>query len=298
MRSPDGSTSDADSHRSVEVRHDQVSEFDAGALHDLLDRPGPRPIAGDELPPLWHWLAFRPEARHEGLGPDGHPKPGGILPPMHGKARVWAGAHVVIDARLHVGETLIRRARVGNVETKSGRTGELTLVSLDNQIQPDEPGAKVLHDQQSLIYRDMTTAKPKQSQPGRTSNDLATTTAWARTVEIEPTFLFRFSALTYNAHRIHYDRTYATQVEGYPGLVVHGPLQAVLLADSIERAHPGMRLAAITVRAKAPAFDNQPLELQVSSIDSRSGASSVVTAAVTRGDTTTMTASAVLEPLT
>ena len=249
----------------MEERDDRVPEAAAGAMHDLLDRQGDRPTAATPLPLLWHWLAFLPQAKQADLGADGHPRTGSFLPPAHGRSRMYAGATITRTGNLRVGERLHRASTVASVVSKKGKTGELTFVTVHHDLTShDSLDERRISEDQDIVYRD----------PGPTKAPSPTATGdvdpgdpdwvWGRHVAIDPTLLFRFSALTYNAHRIHYDRDYATGVEGYPGLVVHGPLQAMLLADALERLYPDRFITSFQFRAVAPAFDDYSLNLRVS----------------------------------
>ncbi|GAA1840577.1 FAS1-like dehydratase domain-containing protein [Asanoa iriomotensis] len=235
----------------VEHRVETVSASAARALHDLLDDDGGEPPAdGDELPPLWHWLAFFPRARQRDLGEDGHPA-SGLLPPMPGLRRMHAGGELDIDAGVRVGEPLERTTTVSDVQVKSGRTGELTFVTTHAVVRS---ATGRLRERTDLVYR-----RPAGSTRAGEAEPAG---GWdvERTVPVDPTVLFRFSALTYNAHRIHYDRDYAA-AEGYPGLVVHGPLQAVLLVR-LAGAVAGGPVRRFRYRACAPAYDSADLVLR------------------------------------
>jgi 3-methylfumaryl-CoA hydratase len=235
-----------------ETREDTVTPAAARALHELLDRDGPGPRAGDPLPILWHWLAFWPQARQSELGEDGHPHAGRFLPPTGDRRRMYAGGRVAVTGTPAVGAPLTRTSQVAEVTRKTGRSGELLFVAVDHRIDAD--GAAI-DERAGLVFRDR--AAPADLPPAGAG------VAADREVAIDPALLFRFSALTHNAHRIHYDRRYATEVEGYPGLVVHGPLQAVLLADAVARVRPDRVVTAFAFRATAPAFDAHPLQLQI-----------------------------------
>jgi 3-methylfumaryl-CoA hydratase len=240
----------------TERRSDRVTQEAARSLHDLLDRPGAAPTAGDRLPLLWHWLAFTPQARQSELGPDGHPRTGGFLPPTAGRRRMYAGGHVSVTGDVHIDERLQRTSEVTDVREKQGRSGPLLFVTVDHEIAA--PGGAIL-DRNDIVYRE---PEPQASPVAsvHSLNDAEWT--WGRTVPIDPVLLFRISALTYNAHRIHYDREYAKTVEGYPGLVVHGPLQAILLADLANRTFPDHPVTSFAFRSIAPAFDDSALELR------------------------------------
>lgn len=270
----------------VETATDVVTARSAQGLHDLLERAGEPPRDGDPIPLLWHWLAFLPRARQSELAADGHPRTGGFLPPMGGKRRMYAGGRVrSAGGELRVGEVLQQTSRVADVRERHGASGPLTVVEIDRKIEGVEGQVQERVD---LIYTDAAPSgrRAQPAQPAPVNR--------ARTVPIDPTLLFRFSALTYNAHRIHYDRDYATGVEGYPGLVVQGPLQAILLAGAAERSRPGRAVVEFGFRAVAPAFDDAPLELaEVAGADA--GDSTTLDLVATSGGRTTMTARAVLD---
>lgn len=253
---------------SVERREDVVTQDAAGALHDLLDRSGERPSDRSPLPPLWHWLAFLPQARQGELGPDGHPQTGTFLPPMQGRARMYAGGRIRWSGPVCIGEPIARTSSVTKVTHKEGRTGDLVLVTVQHDIRATLED-KGIAEEQDLVYRPPRPPRRAASSQQPVSADPDANRDWpgGRDIQIEPSLLFRFSALTYNAHRIHYDRDYATTREGYPGLVVHGPLQAILLADAIFRAYPHGTLSEFSFRAVAPAFDDHPLKLRLAAYE-------------------------------
>ena len=231
-----------------ERRTDVVRAGAITNLRDLLDRPGPPP---ETVPLLWHWLAFQPQGRQADLGTDGHPRTGAFLPPMAGRRRMFAGATVTRRGSISVDEPLVRVSTVTGVEPKTGRSGDMVFVTVQHVVTGPRGSVEEVD---TIVYREPGDSAAVHECDG-------TGWAWRRPVVMNPTLLFRFSALTYNAHRIHYDRGYAMQAEGYPGLVVHGPLQAVLLADLAERHSPGASLSSITFRATAPVFDTGAFEV-------------------------------------
>ncbi|TDV43572.1 FAS1-like dehydratase domain-containing protein [Actinophytocola oryzae] len=219
----------------------------AHALGALLDVPVPD-LERDGLPLLWHWLYLLDRPAQADLGPDGHPTRGVVpVPPAPGLHRMWAGGRVTVHGPLRVGEPATRHSETQSVEDKHGRTGPLTFVVARHRIT--QRGELVVDEEQHLVYRDTT---PRHG-PYATPSVPPTADEWS--IDVTPTLLFRFSALTYNAHRIHYDRDYARDVEGYPGLLVHGPLQALAMAEAA-RAGGGTRLE---YRLVAPLFDHQGL---------------------------------------
>ena len=256
----------------VEDAVDVVTPAAAGALHDLLDLPGDAPSAGAPLPPLWHWLAFRPRSPQRLLGPDGHPPRGGFLPPVRLPRRMAAGFRVELARAPRVGEPLHRRATVVSVEAKTGRSGELVFVTTRAELRttPHDGATPLLVEEQDLVYRGVVppSGPPAAPGPGVAPDDPSPDGwPWARDLAVDPRLLFRFSALTYNAHRIHYDRDYARDVEGYPGLVVHGPLQALALAELCRAYIPNRAVRSFRSRAVAPAFDDGPVLLRGRELD-------------------------------
>jgi 3-methylfumaryl-CoA hydratase len=285
---------------------DRVTQSTTAALHELLDAPGPAPVAGDALPPLWHWTAFWPRSTQAALGADGHPPTGGFLPPADGRRRMAAGGRLRWQAPLRVEQPLQRSSTVRQVQTKAGRSGPLIFVTVEHAVGPADGTASAgttghhlsaqpgclpgLVESSDIVYLDPGARSPRARPAG---DGPAAEWHWHRQVPIDPTMLFRFSALTYNAHRIHYDRAYATQTEGYPGLVVHGPLQAVLLAELIRTQLPAAQLTDFTFRSLSPAFDDGPLTVQGRvAAPAEDGSTQVELAASTRHGTRTMTSTA------
>ena len=233
----------------TESRIDVVTAAPVAALSATLDRDDPPPCAGDPLPPLWHWLYFLPLARQSEIGPDGHAKRGGFLPPVPLPRRMWAGSRVEFHQSLRIGETIERTSTIDSVTTKEGRTGPLVFVRVRHSIA----GARGLAivDEHDIVYRRMPEPGEKPATPPRAPDGAS----WTRTIQPDDVLLFRYSALTFNGHRIHYDRRYVTEVEGYPGLIVHGPLIATLLLDLVRRERPEATVARFSFRAVSPLFD-------------------------------------------
>ena len=272
---------DQDWHPPTEVVSDTVTAGAAEALHGLLDAPGDPPGDGDALPALWHWLAFLPRVPQRQLGVDGHPRQGTFLPPIALPRRMFAGGRFTFDDVVTVGEPLVRTSSVASVEEKDGRSGKLVFVTVRHEIGR-EGGPPAIVEEQDLVYRGPSASAVSPADPAASR-----TWPWSWDMAIDPTLLFRFSALTYNAHRIHYDRTYAIEQEGYPGLVVHGPLQAVALAELTRRNCPGESLTSFRFRAVRPCFDDAPLKLR-----GRSQGGDVELEALGAGDQITMKAEA------
>lgn len=239
----------------AESRSDEVTSAPIAALSATLDRDDPFPRAGDPLPPLWHWLYFLPIPRQSELGPDGHAKRGGFLPPVPLPRRMFAGDRVQFHRTLRVGETIGRLSRIVDVNHKQGRGGPLVFVIVRHEISNREGVAVV--EEHDIVYRE----NPKANDPAPAPRTPPADAAWNREIRPEETLLFRYSALTFNGHRIHYDRRYASEVEGYPGLVVHGPLIATLLLDLLRRNIPDASVASLSFRAIRPLFDIAPFSV-------------------------------------
>lgn len=210
------------------------------------------PQPGEALPPLWHWAFFQEPVSAAELGPDGHPALGGFLPPAHNRNRMWAGSRLEFYQPLLVEAEVTCVSTILNVEEKHGRTGSLLFVTVRHEYFQD--GQRVLQDEQDIVYREPT--PPKLS-----GSDLVPEGQWREPVEPSPTLLFRYSAVTFNGHRIHYDWPYVTETEGYPGLVVHGPLIATLNLRAFTSAHPTARLKRFSFRGVRPLISPHPFEV-------------------------------------
>lgn len=221
------------------------------ALSATLDRDPERPAAGTPLPALWHWLYFLPLYRQSDVGPDGHAKRGGFLPPVPLPRRMWAGSQFEFRSPLRVGDALARTSTIENVTAKNGRTGPLVFVRVRHEIRRQGESDVALTEFHDIVYREA----PKPDDVAPPPTPAPSTPAWERQWIPDDVLLFRYSALTFNGHRIHYDRRYATQVEGYPGLIVHGPLIATLLLDLLRRERPDAQVARYEFRAVRPVFD-------------------------------------------
>jgi 3-methylfumaryl-CoA hydratase len=260
-----------------ETVHDSIGPTPVIALTATLDHPAAAVPTGTPLPPLWHWLYFLPMHRQSEIGPDGHAKRGGFLPPVPLPRRMWAGSQFEFRAPVRVGDTVARTSTIDDVTTKEGRTGKLVFVKVRHELRCNgavEPAIVEFHD---IVYReakrpgDVDPPPQKAPAPVSGSGSPGPETrplggqrpqgAWGRTLLPDDVLLFRYSALTFNGHRIHYDRRYATEVEGYPGLVVHGPLIATLLIDLLRRNAPEADVAAFRFKAVRPTFDGQPLRV-------------------------------------
>jgi len=217
-----------------------------------VDRASAELQAGDALPPLWHWLYFLEGLPPSALGRDGHPARGGFLPPVPLPNRMWAGGRVAFEADIPLGAEMEKRSQVQSVDHKRGRAGELVFVTVLHELFV--AGRRCIREEHDIVYKQPTppgaagavAAAEPRAAGGRVK-------AWTP----DSTQLFRYSALTFNGHRIHYDRRYVTEVEGYPGLIVHGPLIATLLVDLLRR-NAEAPLTRFAFRAVRPLFDTAP----------------------------------------
>ena len=234
--------------------HGSVDEAQAGRIHATLGNPRQAaPRRGEALPALWHWCAFAPVAPMAELGRDGHPALGGFLPRLPLERRMWAGGSLHFYAPLRVGERLERRSRIRSVEAKEGKTGPMVLVSVDHEIHGERGLA--IEERQDIVYL----AIPDSYVPPR-KMPVPAAPVVHNVVPMSETLLFRYSAVTFNAHRIHYDLAYAREVEHYPGLVVHGPLQATLLMQAA-CDHRGRRPVQFDFRGVHPMFAGEALDV-------------------------------------
>lgn len=208
---------------------------------------------GDPLPPLDHWLHFWDVQPPSAIGPDGHPEKGGFLPPIELPRRMWAGGRVRFLGPLALGEHVSRTTTIAAIEEKAGKSGTLVFVTLVHELSGSDGVA--IREEQDLVYRAAAGGTVAAPEP-----IAAPECRWHETVMPDPVLLFRYSALTMNGHRIHYDLPYATGVEGYPGLVVHGPLQAAMLARAAA-VRLGRPIAQFDFRGSSPAFADIPLHV-------------------------------------
>jgi 3-methylfumaryl-CoA hydratase len=239
----------------TEQVHDPLSGVQAQAAQAMLDEPAAPLVDGDALPLPWHWFFFLPRAPQATLDADGHPQRGGFLPPIPYPRRMFAGARMQVHRPLRVGVPALREGSIRDVVMKSGKTGALAFVTVAYRFMQD--GQLCLEEEQDIVYREPGAAV---AAPVQAALPPPPEGSWTRTLQPDTRLLFRFSALTFNAHRIHYDRAYATAVEGYPGLVVHGPLTAVLLLQLVRRSTP-RPVVAFSFRGVAPLFDLGPIRL-------------------------------------
>ena len=243
----------------------------AAAMSGLLDREPAVTAPGDPIPPLWHWLYFLDRPATSELGPDGHPAAGHFMPPIPQRRRMYAGGRASYTGAFRCGDEITRRSELADATVKQGRTGELLFVTVRSVFTT--AGAVIATEEQDLVYRSGPPAAGGSAGPRGPSeaaglaaggsagprgfNGAAGPAPWQIQIVPDPVLLFRFSALTYNAHRIHYDADYATGVEGHPGLVVHGPLLALLCFELPRRNAPRQRVTQLSFRARSPVYVGQ-----------------------------------------
>ena len=239
----------------TESREDLISPAPAAGLSATLDYSTPRASVGDPLPPLWHWLYFHAVSRPSDTDRDGHPRRGGFLPPVALPRRMWAGSRIRFESPLRVGDRARRDSAIASISHKQGSAGDLVFVTVRHRIYHGD--ALAIEEEQDLVYRE-TAAGNAASAPQPAPAEAQ----WSREIAPDPVLLFRYSAFTLNSHRIHYDRDYAMKVEGYPGLVVQGPLTATLLLDSLYRQWPDAQVKSFRFRGVRPLLEGRPLLLQ------------------------------------
>lgn len=241
-----------------ETVEDVASEVPLAGLAALLDRAAPWK---DVMPPLAHWLYFLGHARQSEIDVDGHPRRGGFLPPIDLPRRMWAGGRLTFEAEIPVGASIARRSTIADVTAKSGSRGNMVFVTVHHEIVTKAGVA--IREEQDIVFREA----PKPGAQNFASKGGPEPAEHARRVVPDPTQLFRFSALTFNAHRIHYDRDYCCDVEGYPELVVQGPFTAMLLMDHLLASVRHARVHSFKFRAQSPLFDTAPFDLCLNSRD-------------------------------
>ena len=235
---------------------DRIDAWPLAAFAALLDEPAPE----GALPPLWHWFCFLDAVPQRDLGDDGHPARGHFLPPVPDRRRMIAGGRAEFRAPVPIGAEVARRSALADVSVKTGRSGEMVFVTVRHELSVD--GAIAVVEEQDVVYR----SQPAGAAPARMHEmppaaepEAAPPGTWRLRLDPDEAMLFRFSALTYNAHRIHYDRPYVTGVEGYPGLVVHGPLLALLALELPRRFAPERWVASFEYRLQRPVFAGSPV---------------------------------------
>jgi 3-methylfumaryl-CoA hydratase len=235
---------------------DVITRRLAQELRVTLDRDGPPFRDGDVCPLAIHWCLAPPMVPQSRLGPDGHPARGDFLPPVPLPRRMWAAGRLEFNDALRVGDAVERHSKIADVNIKEGRSGRLCFVTVDHEVSTARGLA--LKERHDIVYRDAPSGNA--AKPNAPARDESRKAQWSETKGADAVMLFRYSALTFNGHRIHYDRQYVTEVEGYPGLIVHGPLQATLLVEfaaSIRSVGPRV----FSFRALNPLFDGQEFTL-------------------------------------
>lgn len=247
-------------------RTDRIRQWPVDAFAALLDQPALD--VGAPLPPLWHWFSFLDHPAQTEIGSDGHPAAGHFLPPIPHRRRMFAGGRWHRTAGvgpIRVGDEVTSESSVSSIEPKTGRSGEMAFVTIRNELSRDGELAAV--EEQDIVYRSeppddpgavpalgASTSGPRPDAAPAAAPDGAAPAEHELRIDPDPPLLFRYSALTYNTHRIHYDQPYATGVEGYPGLVVHGPLLALLALELPRRNRPAEDVLEFRYRLRKPAF--------------------------------------------
>lgn len=234
---------------------DTVGAFPARALALTLNQDNGQKLAeGDPVPAIWTWMNFLPLSLMSEVGSDGHPRRGGFTPPIDLPRRMWAGSRCTFEAPVRIGDSVERTSTITKIAEKSGAAGPMVLMTTTHEVRTN--GALAMREEQDIAF----IAIPERFMPPAPSP--LPPCEWREKLTVDPVMLFRFSALTFNGHRIHYDLSYATEVERYPGLVVHGPLQAIMLYDSALRHAPkGVRPARFQFRGMRPLFDFDAITL-------------------------------------
>lgn len=239
----------------TETRIDIADPERLQRLSALLDQPW---TVESGMPPLGHFVLFRPDERQSRLGDDGHPlrEPSGMLPAVDLPRRMWAGSRIRFEAELAPGAALVRTSRLASATPKSGKSGAMVFCTVVHEIRMQKSGVLLIQEEQDIVYRE---AHRSPDLAPRPEVKPSFTPEHVRSLQVDPVMLFRYSALTFNSHRIHYDRDYARTEEGYSGLVVHGPYLATLLFEHLARCTPGRRIATFDFRAISPSFDLEML---------------------------------------
>jgi 3-methylfumaryl-CoA hydratase len=234
--------------RSQEATDIVTAQLVKGLRATLFQEVG-EPVKGDAAPFTVHWCLAQPVFPMSMLGPDGHPARGGFLPPVPLPRRMWAGGEIEFVEPLRVGDESTRTSRIADVQVKTGSTGTLCFVSVEHSIS--SPRGVAIRERQDIVYREMTAGAPATAKAPPPPPK-----AQHREMHIsDPVLLFRYSALTFNGHRIHYDRDYVTKVEGYPGLIFHGPLQAAFIIEMAAKLRGGSPPKKFTYRGVQPLFE-------------------------------------------
>ncbi|MDM0109467.1 MaoC family dehydratase N-terminal domain-containing protein [Variovorax sp. J22R24] len=242
----------------TETTHARIDPHSVAAMGATLDATDESRV-GDALAPGWHWLFFNPVVAQSALGEDGHPRrdvPGSFLPPIPLPRRMWAASRIRYLTAIAIGSEAIRTSRILRITPKEGRSGSMCFVTVAHTTTVDDQVCVV--EEQDIVYREAAAAPAPR--PAEAPADAPI--QWRESHVPNTTLLFRYSALTFNGHRIHYDQPYAQDVEFYRGLVVHGPLTATLLQQFARRCKPALRLASFEFKGVSPLYCDEPMELQ------------------------------------
>lgn len=237
-----------------EINEETLTPEPLMRLAALFDTRMPCPQHGDPIPPMWHWAYFLPTTPQSELGPDGHPRRGSFMPPVPLARRMFAGGRATLHSPLRVGEHVTRTATIEDIRGTRGRSGSLIFVTVRLEYRTTR-GPSVV-EEQDIVYTDL------QKSVRRNPSESRPLLPWQLTLHPDPLLLFRFAALTFNAHRIHFDREYATHVEGYAGLVVQGPLIALALLELVRQHADHRSVAEFSFRARAPLLEGEEISLE------------------------------------
>ena len=216
---------------------------------------------GAIVPKLWHWLFFLPFVKASKIGKDGHPKKGEHIPDIEGQGlRMWAGSRFWFHKELYASRYAKKESKVSNVLEKNGRSGKLVFVLVRHEYYQD--GSHILSEEQNIVYKQTQQTDITVADVNSTLSRPHKKAQWSETIEPNPVMLFNFSALTFNAHRIHYDRDFCKNDFGFPGLVLHGPLIAILLIDLIRKNIPMAKVVEYSFRVNGPIFDFQKFKIE------------------------------------
>ncbi len=240
----------------TQTAEDLITAWPVRALAATFDERDPPPRDGDPLPPLWHWLFFLEAVPQSRIGPDGHAERGDFLPPVPLPRRMWAGNRFTFEGLpLSIGDVATRRSEIMSIEPKTGTSGAMVFVTVRHTVSGVRGPSFV--EEHDIVYREA----PKPGEKPREPKPAPTDPTWSKRLTPDPVLLFRFSALTFNGHRIHYDQPYVTGTEGYPGLIVHGPLLGMLQMELARRSNVGRVPASFAFRALSPVFADAPLTI-------------------------------------
>jgi 3-methylfumaryl-CoA hydratase len=247
--------------RTNEVSDIVTAQLVKGLRATLFQEMG-EPKPGDAAPFTTHWCLGQPVYPMSELGPDGHPTRGGFLPPVPLPRRMWAGGELEFLDTLRVGDISKRISRISDVTMKTGSTGALCFVSVQHEVTT--PRGTAIRERQDIVYRDVSGAPPAASVKPPPPPPVA---KHQEKHMADPVLLFRYSALTFNGHRIHYDRDYVTKVEGYPGLIFHGPLQASFIVELAAKLHDGQPPKKLSYRGVQPLFEGSEFSINANATD-------------------------------